>query len=94
MKLLIANLDTIFSSKTFKFLFFAFVIGSIALFVGKLLADQWIDLVKWLGGMATARGIGEHIPNAVGKKKDEISQVVAAHTDDQLAAGVVARTGS
>ena len=88
----IEYLNTLFASKTFRFLFLAFIVGSVGLFVGKLLADQWIDLIKWLGGMATARGITENVNLKTEAKKHEIAQTVAARTDVELAGDVVSRT--
>lgn len=94
MKKVIETVDALFASKTFKFLFLSFLVGTAALFLGKLASDQWIELIKWLGGMATVRGTGEHVTEAIAKKKHETEKIVAGLSDSQLADRIVDRTRS
>lgn len=86
-------LEKFLGSKTFKFLFAVALVASVALFVGKLSAELWVDLMKWLGGYGAGRGTFEHIDLISKKKKDEIDKTVTGRTDAQLAGDIVGRTG-
>jgi len=77
-----------FKSKTFKFLLLIFIIATLALFVGKMAGDAWIELMKWLSGTAAVRGAAETIT----KKREQIDENIHSRSDDDLATDVVHRT--
>ncbi|MBP8975106.1 MAG: hypothetical protein KBG83_00160 [Bacteroidetes bacterium] len=82
----------LFQSKTFVYLILIFLVATIALFLGKIAADLWIELIQWLGGFATIRGTSEQIQTTVKRRKDEIQKNLHNRSDSDLAADVVART--
>lgn len=88
-------LKTFWQSKTFGFLAVAFLVGSAALFLGKIVAGDWLELIKWLGGFATVRGTTPHLPQfnqSAEVKKNEIAKTLAAAPDAALADELVSRT--
>jgi hypothetical protein len=85
-------LKKFWQSKTFGFLAILFLVATALLVFGRLLADQWIDLMKYIGAFATARGSTEVYAMTVETKKDEISKTLASATDDELARRALERT--
>lgn len=86
------NLKKFLASKTFFFLLLLLAIATAALFLGKLAADQWSDLVKWIGGYGVARGTTPHINTLITEKKREIQTAVSGRSDADLVADVSSRT--
>lgn len=82
----------ILQSKTFQFLFGVAIAATVLLIIGKLTAELWVDLVKWLGGFGTFRGSAEHVELWKRGKRDEIEAELRSTTDEQLARGVIERT--
>lgn len=88
------TIEKFFGSKTFRFLFLVFLVGSIALFVGKLSSELWVELMKWLGGYGMIRGTAENVDVIKRRKKDEIANTLNNRTDAELANDIVSRTES
>ena len=82
----------VFTSKSFGFLALIFVAATVLLILGKMAAEQWLDLVKWIGGGAVARSaVGDIVPT-IQQKKEEIAKTIVDDSDAELASSIVART--
>lgn len=84
-------IENILTSKTFGYLILVFIIATLALFLGKLSGEIWVQLIQWLSGYATIRGTAEQL-NKIKEKKNEIENNIHNRTDSELAADIVART--